>query len=81
MIFTDPQWQELQQAFPTGVCDYTKPGVGQGPTMTWLTYQRPNGQVIYGGRELGSPPGSLAFGPASTNGRRTRPATGRQFTG
>lgn len=28
--FTDDEWSELQAAFPTGVCDYTEPGVGQG---------------------------------------------------
>lgn len=33
------QIQRLQQIFAGGVCDYSKPGVGQGPLMgTWLTY-------------------------------------------
>jgi hypothetical protein len=59
------QWQELQQAFPSGACDYSKPGVGQGPTATWMTYQDANGNVIYGGRPLGRPPVSVPFGPSS----------------
>jgi Tannase-like family of unknown function (DUF6351) len=61
--FTDAQWQELQQAFPTGVCDYSKPGVGQGPTTPWMTYQDGNRNVIYGGRPPGPPPASVPFGP------------------
>lgn len=33
------QMQRLQQVFTGGVCDYSKPGVGQGPLAgTWLTY-------------------------------------------
>jgi hypothetical protein len=59
--FTDEQWRRLQQAFPTGVCDWSKPGVGQRPTVAWLTYQDRRGHVIYGGRPLGRPPVSHAF--------------------
>ena len=30
---------ELRQAFPTGVCDYNRPGVGvQAPIASWLSY-------------------------------------------
>jgi Tannase-like family of unknown function (DUF6351) len=63
VTFTDAQWKELQQAFPTGVCDYSKPGIGQGPTTPWLTYQDAGGNVIYGGRPLGPAPASVPFGP------------------
>jgi hypothetical protein len=56
--FTDAQWQELEETFPDGVCNYNKPGVGQRGTIPWLTYQRPNGKVIYGGKPLGPPPTS-----------------------
>jgi hypothetical protein len=69
VIFTDAQWQELQQAFPTGVCDYSKPGVGQGPTTTWLTYQDALGNVIYGGRPLGAAPQS---GPLASRAKALR---------
>jgi hypothetical protein len=61
--FTNAQWAALQKAFPTGVCDYSKPGVSQQPTVPWLTYQTPAGKVIYGGRALGAPPVSVPFGP------------------
>ena len=66
VTFSDAQWTQLQATFPTGVCDWTKPGVGQQDTIPWLTYQRANGRVIYGGRPLGDPPAS-----ESCNGRRT----------
>lgn len=49
--FTDEQWQRMQQAFPEGVCDFSKPGVGVQPTVEWLTYR--NGP---GGEPLGPPP-------------------------
>ena len=63
VTFTDAQWSEVEQAFPTGVCDYSKPGIGQGPTTPWMTYQDAAGHVIYGGRPLGAPPVSSPFGP------------------
>ena len=61
--FTDAQWQELVRAFPTGVCDYSKPAVAQQPTISWLTYQDAAGHVIYGGQPLGPAPVSAPFGP------------------
>jgi hypothetical protein len=61
--FTTAEWALLEKAFPTGVCDYAKPGVGQQPTIPWLTYQTASGKVIYGGRPLGPAPASLTFGP------------------
>ena len=60
--FTAAQWARLQKAFPTGVCDYSKPGVGQQPTIPWLTYQDASGGVVYGGAPLGPAPQSVAFG-------------------
>jgi hypothetical protein len=63
VTFTDAQWKELEQAFPTGVCDYSKPGIGQGATTPWITYQDAAGHVIYGGRPLGPSPASAPFGP------------------
>jgi hypothetical protein len=56
--FTDAQWAELKQVFPDGVCDFSKPGVDQQPTIPWQTYQDARGDVIYGGRPLGPPPRS-----------------------
>jgi hypothetical protein len=58
--FTDDQWALLEEAFPTGVCDFTKPGVDQQGTVPWQTYQQTAGAVIYGGRPLGGvPSGSM----------------------
>lgn len=88
VTFTDAQWQELEQAFPNGVCDYSKPSVGAGPTTTWLTYQDRRGNVIFGGRPLGPAPRSVPFGPrarttakAHHRRRRRRAATAPPFTG
>src|SRR4051812_42108152 len=60
---TDAQFATLQQIFPNGVCDFTKPAVDQQGAVPWLTYQRANGKVIYGGRALGAPPRSKALKP------------------
>ena len=56
--FTDAQWSALQKIFPSGVCDFSKPGVDQQRTIPWQTYQDARGKVIYGGRPLGAPPRS-----------------------
>src|SRR3954451_22406183 len=62
VTFTDDQWKRLQKAFPTGVCNYGKPGVDQSvKTVPWLTYQDARGHVVYGGKPLGAPPRSEAF--------------------
>ena len=58
VTFTDAQWTALQKAFPDGVCDYSKPGVHQHGAVAWLTYQDAHGNVVYGGKPLGSPPTS-----------------------
>jgi len=51
--FTDDQWQRLEAAFPDGVCDYSKPPVGQQPSIPWITFA--DGP---GGRPLGDAPRS-----------------------
>lgn len=51
--FTDGQWARLQKAFPSGVCDWTKSGVDQQPSVPWLTFA--DGP---GGRPLGEAPQS-----------------------
>ncbi|MEA2171921.1 MAG: hypothetical protein QOF76_5221 [Solirubrobacteraceae bacterium] len=58
VTFTDAQWAQVQSAFPTGVCDFSKPGVDQQGTVAWQTYAKPGGKVIYGGRALGRAPRS-----------------------
>ena len=64
--FTDQQWSRLQLTFPSGVCEWALPGVGQGPALTWLSYGTAR-QVTYAGRELPRTPrrsGSGWFAPA-----------------
>jgi hypothetical protein len=61
VTFTDAQWARLEQAFPSGVCDWSKPGVGQQPTIPWLTYQKASGRVVYGGRPMPRAPRSRAL--------------------
>jgi hypothetical protein len=53
--FTDAQWQTLKSVFPTGVCDYTRAGVGQQKTIPWMSYA-----AGPGGRPLGPPPTSVS---------------------
>ena len=41
MALSADQMAKLKAAFPEGVCDYAKPGVGQVPLEgTWLKYPR-----------------------------------------
>ena len=56
--FTDEQWAQLQAAFPDGVCDWSKPGVGERANEPWPTFA--DGP---GGRPLGAAPVSVPFGP------------------
>lgn len=62
ILFNNSQWARLQAAFPTGVCDWTKPGVDQQDTLRWQTYQEADGGVIYGGRPLGPAPAGSGGG-------------------
>jgi transposase len=71
--FTDAQWSALEATFPTGVCDWGRPGVSQQDTIPWLTYQEPSGRVIYGGERLGAAPDGSGAGwtsPAFSSWRR-----------
>ena len=65
LTFTDDQWKQLQTAFPTGVCDWGKPGVDQQGTVPWQTYQGADGSVLYGGKGLGAAPAGSGGGWAS----------------
>ncbi len=74
--FTDPQWAALRHAFPTGVCDWSKPGVSQQDTIPWRTYQRPDGRVVYGGESLGPAPARSGGGWTSGSFSSWRKASG-----
>jgi hypothetical protein len=66
--FTDAEWKTMQQTYPNGVCDYSKPGVDRKATVPWQTYQDHDGNVIYGGRALGAVP---TAGPVLSLGLRS----------
>jgi hypothetical protein len=58
VAFTDAQWTRLRATFPTGVCDYSVPGVGQQPPAgPWQTFT-----AGPGGSPLGPPPSSIRVG-------------------
>jgi hypothetical protein len=67
IAFTEEEWATLKRAFPTGVCDFEKPGIGQQNTRPWQTYQDDGagGAVLYGGRPLGQAPARSGEGWAS----------------
>jgi hypothetical protein len=52
--FSEEQWTKLKSAFPSGVCDFSKPGVSQKPTVAWQTYQQDAAgeSVVFGGKAL-----------------------------
>jgi hypothetical protein len=69
VTFSDEQWTTLQATFPDGVCDYSKPGVSQGPPKArWLTFAGGPG-----GQPLGNAPSAETFASGTVGG--TVPAT------
>jgi hypothetical protein len=65
VTFTDAEWATLQKVFPDGVCDWSKPGVGQeNRGLTWLSYGTAT-QATYGGRELPRRPARSGLGWSS----------------
>ena len=58
VAFTAAEQQQLRQAFPDGVCDFNRPGVGsQRPIGDWLSYGD-NPDSVNGPFPLPPPPGS-----------------------
>jgi hypothetical protein len=64
-VFTDAQWAGLENAFPSGVCDWSKPGVEAQAAVPWQTYQDARGAVVYGGHSAGAAPTGSGGGWAS----------------
>ena len=62
VTFSAQEWSELEQIFPNGVCNWSKAGVDQRPTIPWQTYQDAAGNVVYGGTPLGPAPASSGGG-------------------
>jgi hypothetical protein len=52
-VFSPAQWARLQATFPEGVCDWSKPGVGQQDAISPLTFA-----AGPGGRPLPQAPGA-----------------------
>jgi hypothetical protein len=69
VTFTDDEWARLEAVFPGGVCDWSKPGRGQGPAETWLRYADADGDVVYGGQPLPAVPAHSGTGWSSTSFR------------
>lgn len=62
--FTDDQWQRLQATFPDGVCDWSKPGVGEvDRSRTWLDF----------GDEVGADPMPISHRVARSTAAPGRP--------
>jgi uncharacterized tannase-like protein DUF6351 len=53
--FSDAQWARLVAAFPDGVCDWSKPGVGQQPAVSPLTFVDGPGGVPLGPAPASTP--------------------------
>jgi hypothetical protein len=53
ITFLPSQWSRLQTAFAQGVCDWSKPGVGQADTAAPMTFR-----AGAGGQPLGARPAS-----------------------
>jgi hypothetical protein len=50
------QFARLKKVFPRGVCDWSKPGIGQQPVQAWQTYADAKGKVVYGGKQMPAAP-------------------------
>ena len=72
-VFTPAQQEALKKTYPTGVCDYSKPGKGFQAATTWLTYQDAKGDVVFGGTPLGAAPVSVPFRGAAAGSPATGP--------
>jgi len=53
--FSDADWARMQEAFPSGVCDYSLPSVSAQDAQTWMAYD------VVGGEPLGQQPVSSSI--------------------
>jgi Tannase-like family of unknown function (DUF6351) len=69
ITFTEEEWAQLQKAYPTGVCDFSKPGVSQTGAVPWQSYQSDASgtSVIYGGKGLRRAPARSGEGWTSSS--------------
>jgi hypothetical protein len=54
--FSAEEWTRLKRAFPSGVCDWTRPGEAQQRSVPWMTYAHGPG-----GSPLGPAPRAQRF--------------------
>jgi hypothetical protein len=48
VAFSGTEWTRLQAVFPAGVCDWSKPGVGQQPLAgTWLSFGPAQANLLF----------------------------------
>lgn len=64
-LFTDAHRDALREAFPEGVCDWSRPDPEFTETVPWLDYT-----AGPGGEPLGPAPTSVPFGPGEGGGPR-----------
>jgi hypothetical protein len=62
--FTAEQWERMKDAFPQGVCDFSKPATDQEPSIPWMSFA--DGP---GGQPLGDPPTSTPGCVGKSKGR------------
>lgn len=53
--FSDADWARMQEAFPSGVCDYSLESVSAQDAQTWMAYD------VVGGEPLGPRPVSSSI--------------------
>jgi hypothetical protein len=47
VTFSAAQWASLRAEFPTGVCNFARPGVDQRPSVSWLSFtEGPGGEPL-----------------------------------
>ena len=70
VLFTDEQWATLQEVFPDGVCDWSRPGVGQRPGPDLAALPDPRAAApVYGGLNLPDVPAASGTGWSSPSFR------------
>jgi hypothetical protein len=47
VAFAQEQWERLQKVFPEGVCDWSRPGVGQRDLETWSSFGPSRDNLIF----------------------------------
>lgn len=70
---TDAQWAQLEETYTGGVCDFSKPGIGQQGAVEWMTYGDAVHHV-YGGKRLPLAPADSGIGSASASFRSSTAA-------